>query len=803
MGNLYALLVGINDYPTRPLRGCVNDAYAWKSHLEELYGEGDRLRLEALVDQEATRQAILERFRGHLGQAGGGDTAFFCFSGHGAQELAPEPWCCDEPGGLSETLVAVDSRVEGGLDIADKELAVLIAEVARGGAHVVVLLDSCHSGTATRDLEDEITERGMESPKWRRPAGSYWFEGDACVPGELDVAGGWRVLPSGPHVLLAACEDWQTAVECTMDGERRGLFSWCLLETLARMGPGRSYRDLFRQAQARLQNCYPDQLPQAEGDLDRGFLGGSVRSPRARYSARRRGDGSWWLDAGAVHGVQEASEVAVLPLEAADPDDVSGRLATARVVEVAAGSSRLEVLEGELTGGMLAYPVVVTRLPFPPVGVAVVGEDRRRAPLLEAVERSPFLALAPGESATDLRVMLEPERWHLRRAATDRDLVPPSEDDRYTASDVVEALEHVARWQSVADLANPGSPLLEAVEMTLWQWSSEGATGSGTDLRPLPAEGEIRLPYRERADGGLEPPRFCVHLVNRSDAPVYYGLLGLSEAFAVKLLGGHGGRLAGGEETWIGRASGITGAVPDALHARGLTQRRDLLVLLLSSVATDFTPLAQGEISEPGARPAAERSLPDRPGLLDTLLRRLAWRELDDEPAVAHQWAGTRQAVVTVRPMPWISLGGAGGESEPVPGVRLRAPDGLEAAVRFHGRASHPDSSAFAHLPLDRRERLRPLALAGAQGADPGLWALEVRTPDGASVSPASPLVLETDAALRDDEVPAALVWDGEAAVVVRGFRNGSGGGGCRLEALGAPPGGSESVWVELYALRG
>jgi len=116
--------------------------------------------------------------------------------------------------------------------------------------------------------------------------------------------------------------------------------------------------------------------------------------------------------------------------------------------------------------------------------------------------------------------------------------------------------------------------------------------------------------------------------------------------------------------------------------------------------------------------------------------------------------------------------------------VRIRVPDGLAGAVRFHGRATHPGSAALARLPLEQQERLCPLAVAGALAADPGLSALEVRATGATEVSAASPFVLETEAPLRDGEVLAAVIWNGETAVLVRGFRDGSGGGGCRLEAL-------------------
>ncbi len=142
---LYALLVGIDAYPSpsQPLRGCVNDVRAMEAFLRGRI-EQQQLALRSLCDQQATRDAIITAFRHHLGEAGSGDTALFFFGGHGSQEHLPPLYTSSEPDQLSETLVAYDSRQEGGWDLADKELAVLVAEVAARGPHVVIVLDSCH-----------------------------------------------------------------------------------------------------------------------------------------------------------------------------------------------------------------------------------------------------------------------------------------------------------------------------------------------------------------------------------------------------------------------------------------------------------------------------------------------------------------------------------------------------------------------------------------------------------------------------------------------------------------------------------
>ena len=88
------------------------------------------LAVEVLKNGDATRANIIGRFRSHLGQARSGDVALFQFCGHGAQWASSAAFREAFPDGKDEGLVCSDSRRPGGYDLADKELAVLIAEVA-------------------------------------------------------------------------------------------------------------------------------------------------------------------------------------------------------------------------------------------------------------------------------------------------------------------------------------------------------------------------------------------------------------------------------------------------------------------------------------------------------------------------------------------------------------------------------------------------------------------------------------------------------------------------------------------------
>ncbi len=801
-GQLFALIVGIDRYPkpVKPLKGCVNDALEWKSLLQERVGQECRLELVDLTDAEATRARIIDRFRSHLGRAGLGDTAFFCFSGHGSQELAPPPFDEEEPDGLCETLLAWDSR-PAGWDIADKELAVLIAEVADRGAHVVLVLDSCHSGTATRNGEEEALVRRSPARDAPRSLDTYWFYGDETVPKSLNVAGGWRVLPEGRHVLLAACEDYQTAKEVNVgDGLRRGAFSYHLIDSLRRLGSRVSYREAFKEAQIRVNNLIPGQLPQAEGDLNRGLFDGGLAPRAARFQVQLRG-GEWQLDAGYVHGLQPGSELAVFPTGTQDLAQLTAKLATVRLTEPGPGTSRVEVTEGHMPDESVSCPAVLTRLPLPPLCVAVEDRGVRSGGLRRALEKSPFLTLASKRRPAGLVVEVEPNICRLRRPDAEGDLTPPLQNLEGRDREVLGALEHIARWETIAALHNPGSSLAEGVEMTLWEWL--GPAGIEPELGPLKATGEIRLPYRGEGTDS-EPRRFAIELRNRTDQALYYALFALDEGFAVRLVRNGHGRLPAGRMLFLRKQDGIPASVPEQLYAQGVTRRRDLLVMIVSETNADFSLLQQDRLFEPYVHRGAEWRGSGDPGLLDTLMWRVGCREVDEEPRplIAHRWAVLRQVIVTERPAPLIRLDGRDGCLKPSQGLQLRVPAGLSGFLRLHNAPSaHRRCSGLSAPATSEGVCLRPVSLAGCLGSDPGLSVLELQISDPSVVSPTNPLVIEADLPLRRDEALAVMVCDGRRSRIVAPVSGPDSPGRCLIRSLPYPAP-ENTLWLELYTWR-
>ncbi|HEU0300837.1 MAG TPA: caspase family protein, partial [Longimicrobium sp.] len=478
---VYALLVAIDDYPppVSRLRGCVNDAEAMAQYLEARVNAGGRsreevLKIERLLDRDATRQAVIEAFRAHLGQAGPDDVALFCYSGHGSQEQAPEEFWHLEPDRLDETLVLYDSRSESSWDLADKELAGLIAEVAAGGAHVAVLLDCCHSGSGTRAPGlAETAVRRAETDRRQRPLDSFIVAPQdlPATPATRDLSArpsGWDM--AGRHVLMAACRDDEEAKECLGGDAVRGAFSYFLGETLRTVGGGITYRDLFTRVAALVRTQVQRQSPQLEAtvadDLRQPFLGGVI-VPSPRYFVVSHAGGRWVMDAGRMHGIPEAGQddpVVVALFDYQSPDEDLTRpdraIGKAAVTEVLAASSVVRLVEGTPDPAAGPLKAVLLLLPSPRLRVRLEGDAGGLDLVRQPLSASLFVREAATDEGADYRLLATSGQYLIARPDDDRPLV--EQLDGYTpdsASAAVARLEHIGRWKTTAELDNPATSI--------------------------------------------------------------------------------------------------------------------------------------------------------------------------------------------------------------------------------------------------------------------------------------------------------------------------------------------------------
>jgi hypothetical protein len=146
-----ALVVGVEKYadsrvPETP--GCVLDATQTAAFLQTKYGFA-AAAIKVLTNEQATSANIEKEFRHWLIEGTQpGDRVFFLYAGHGSQ-LPDDNG--DEADGLDETIAQYDVNPETGTgeirdDVFDEMIALL------SGRRAVLVFDSCHSGTISRDI---------------------------------------------------------------------------------------------------------------------------------------------------------------------------------------------------------------------------------------------------------------------------------------------------------------------------------------------------------------------------------------------------------------------------------------------------------------------------------------------------------------------------------------------------------------------------------------------------------------------------------------------------------------------------
>ncbi len=779
--NLYALLIGIDDYPSPVprLQGCVNDIKAIKDYLQgRVTQEGYRLHLRTLLNQEATRRAVIDGFRQYLCRAGSEDVVLFYYAGHGSQEQAPEEFWTLEPDRLNETLVCYDSRSSGGWDLADKELGQLIAEVSQNNPHLVVMLDCCHSGSATRgELELETAVRKAPLDRRKRPLDSF-----LVTPAQLEQPAASRslesnlanwTLPKGRQIFFSACRDRELAKEYNAGGERRGVFSYFLLDTLKGVNGSLTYRDLFKRTNALVRSQVTNQSPQIEAtklkDLDRPFLGGAIAAHLPYFTVSHHPNYGWTIDGGAVHGIaapqhNETTQLALFRLDTPSEQlrQLSAAAGTAQVLEVMPHLSKVKISGVDNLQKEKTFKAVVTSLPLPPKKVCIAGEQTGVQLARTALQQKSSLYLQEVSQSDEAQFQLLARhgQYLIARPVDDRPLVASLEDyTEATAIQAIERLEHITRWENIAELASPATSRIpaDAVQMFIYQ--------NGRELQDT----DIRLEYVRENDKWRQPT-FQIKLSNTSKEPLYCALLDLTDRYAVSasLFATGGIWLQPGEEAWALEGQEIYATVDRELWERqGITEVKDILKLIVSTAEFDATLLEQEELDLP-SRAMADLTPRRGRGTLNLLMQGIQSRALRTQPEeeVYDDWIASQIVITTVRPQPTVPIP-RGEESVSLGfGVRLQSHPSLRASARL---TTVPQSTrdVKGHLlpPILQADdkASQPFQFTASRSSDPGLSALELtEVSDPAVVTRNNPLKLIVETPLAAEEQLLPVAYDGE-----------------------------------------
>jgi pimeloyl-ACP methyl ester carboxylesterase len=788
--NVFALLVGIDTYQSpkvNNLAGCVNDVDAFDEYLKNrLDSDTHTLQLKRLTtkdgDEKPSREAIINGIRDHLCQANENDVALFYFSGHGSQENAPQEFWPFEPDKQMETLVCWDSRSsEGRWDLADKELGYLISQVAKKNPHILCILDSCHSGSGTRDVVPESGVRHAPADQRTRTIADFLFsleDLNSNSPGAMESASGDEIrgwnLPAGRHVLLAGCRSSEVARECAHEGKQRGIFSQYLLRTLQNTNSTLTYRELYKQTSSLVRADIKDQTPQLEAkgeDMELPFLGaGGVIAKREPTVTLSWQNEKWLIDKGAVHGIPVGTELALYPLGSSVDAmrKVANAIGRATVVEVLAHQSVVKVSVTDTNHELkheTTYNGVLVNLPLPKLGVCLEGDQDALTFVQEKLKAS--LYVEEVSSGAVYRLLASDNHYTITKPADPRPLVREIEGfSREKASEAVESLEAMARWLTAVQLTNSqGNQLSEdSVQMQLFI--------PGNDRNEEIKGSPINLEYYQNQEGKWEKPRLHIKLTNHSNQKLFCTVLVLSASYGIQaplFKSNHylGVSLDPKQETWV---DGVALTVPDAYWNKGITEYQDIFMLVACTNEFDTSLMLQKGLNPPSR--VGKRGV-KRLGTLSQLMQKIGSREADiEEPDVLDEWMTSKTTVITTRPLEATTVSK---DSQVNLGHNLiiKEHPGLKATVRLTTIPQSTRDIGSNIVPSMLLENTQPFQFTNGRGGDPGLSGIEFKLTAGEtdetgenttwqSVTPMNPLKLSVAQKLEDDEYILPIGFDGE-----------------------------------------
>lgn len=389
-----ALLIGINDYAAvRHLAGAVNDIERTKAVLIGRY-EFSEQGITTLTDRQATRAGILKAFDALIAKTRPNDTVIIHYSGHGSR--IPDI-SGDERDGWDETIVPQDSRQPGVFDITDDELNEILGRLTAKTQNVTVILDSCHSGSATRGGAD--ARRVLDDLRIPPPSS----------PGVRTVEDASDLRPENArYVLISGSRPYELSNEFDVDGKRFGALTYFLTRALSAAKPEATYRDILETVAADVSSEFPSQHPQIEGSADRPVFGVGTSLTSTYVLVNPGGSGSAvTVEGGRLLGIYPGAELDVYAPGTRDfsaPAPVRVRIGAAEALQSTAEFVKGTAVAASSRGVMRSrtYPDAKLRVQLiPATGSAAIEAIRGRLSEFTGVQ------LVTDERTADIRLRHE------------------------------------------------------------------------------------------------------------------------------------------------------------------------------------------------------------------------------------------------------------------------------------------------------------------------------------------------------------------------------------------------------------
>ena len=480
-----ALLVGISDYErgTNPDDGFghlnVGPDLDNMHYVLNTFYSFQETNIHVLRNESATQENIVREFKQHLiDKAKPGDRIVFYYTGHG--HFVPDVSGDETADQFDEVLVTwlpkqkqrlPNDKRHSFMYMLDDTYEILLQELSqkmhdpegkvRGS--VTVIFDSCHSGSATKDL--------------LVPKGRPWND---RIDGPLppfsrtgEVAGGWLTHKKGQLdgiIFISACRSDELSYMMPDSAKKGSILTYFLTQFLTELARqevhGVTYEDLYHSISVKASGQQAAQDPQIEGNLNTLLFGDGKpvnRQSLPRVQRVRSGRPLHLeLNVGLLHGVTEGSRFDIYR-SGKDVQDPANKLAELEITEATSTTSLGTVTKSipaslPPTAFETAQAVITEyRFEGQPLKVliqATLPSDKKKV-LLDAVAP---LAFITKETVTgndyDVAMGWDNGNYFYRRANGDTTSLTSTLDTTLLQKRLLAAW----RWRGLANLTLPGPP---------------------------------------------------------------------------------------------------------------------------------------------------------------------------------------------------------------------------------------------------------------------------------------------------------------------------------------------------------
>ena len=329
--NCYAILIGINAYRKKPLRGSVQDVQNIKACLEGAVGLVDIRMFTATGDNELestssnedpklwpTDNNIRNAFEEVIQSAKAGDSVYVHYSGHGTRERPNERSYNKSTGDLALVVLSGEAQKPEKY-LWGRSLAYLLNAMVKKGLVVTLVLDCCFSASIYRTnpcvrflaYDPEMGSIAQSEPDWKFHDCPF----ESSTSRDVSMLPNWLINPE-KYAILVACGPHEEAGEIEFpNGKILGTLSHFLVKVLKEDGGvGNSVNHIYERLRAEFRSEGVRESPVLYGNKGQSFLGQAILGNVTKsVIVNKKPDGSLELQVGLAQGVGVGDQFTLYP----------------------------------------------------------------------------------------------------------------------------------------------------------------------------------------------------------------------------------------------------------------------------------------------------------------------------------------------------------------------------------------------------------------------------------------------------------------------------------------------------------